>query len=611
MSQTVIRGPRALSILRSLDAREAGERVLALLVELANLKEVPSSGWLAGQAVATAVEALYLGLQEPRYNDVDHFVADRWVDWEKARLGVGVVHEAVEDYGQMALSSRARYWVRGSEQHDLINRVRVVLVSNQTGIFNGADDHQLAGRELIDGFDFNSVQVGVDLVTRRLFWNREFEEFVQTRQLEVVSMHTPAHTAVRAVKKIDEQPDVWCDLPRVMKSLAGAIELATCREHNGVGVAVWCRTLLGPAIAARARRYESRLSPFFDLVEVERTVQDREGNSTTVSYSTLKPKVLPEDDFMRVASDWPQPLYAQLARLFMRPAKPLRKAKTLALLGSRGEGVREAIGVMGVLCGLEHIIDEAKSPRQIEDALWFMKSHRRLDTWFLAVARSWGELLSTIQWIKRLAKSEGLAAIGVLETAMVPRMSDVQAYADRMRIMQETYADRREEIRSIPSRMPDICDGAVRGVFVRQLLTVWALLMEGSQMRHCAGGYTQSLSDPRVVLLSLRGDPDNKATWSTAEVHFHRRFAVSVAQHRGRFNAAPPPANAEALNEVCQQLLKARTSKVTGIPSLALARFLDRLDQSLSRARKRLPNAFNRRRGRLVVARSHGEEIPW
>ncbi len=62
MSQTVIRGPRALSILRSLDAREAGERVLALLVELANLKEVPSSGWLAGQAVATAVEALDPGV---------------------------------------------------------------------------------------------------------------------------------------------------------------------------------------------------------------------------------------------------------------------------------------------------------------------------------------------------------------------------------------------------------------------------------------------------------------------------------------------------------------------------------------------------------------------
>ena len=145
---------------------------------------------------------------------------------------------------------------------------------------------------------------------------------------------------------------------------------------------------------------------------------------------------------------------------------------------------------------------------------------------------------------------------------------------------------------------------------MRQLLTGLDLLEEGSQMRHCVGGYTHSLSDPRIVLLSLRGDPQDKTTWSTAEVQFRRRFAVSVSHHRGRFNVAPPAANEEALNEVCDLLLKARAARATGIPSLALARRLDQIDQALRRARNRLQNAIARRRNRRYAGLD-GDEIPW
>lgn len=611
MSQRVLRGPAALSILLSLDARDAGERVLEHLVQVAELESIPSSGWIAGQAVATAIEALYLSLREPFFNDIDHFVAECEVDASQARLGVGVVHEAVADYGQMVLSSRARYWVQSSSQQGLINRVSVVLANNQQGIFENSEGHLQAGLELIDGFDFNCVQVGVDLVTRHLFWTSEFEQFIKTRQLEVVSMHTPAHTAVRLLKKLDEQPDLWCDLSRVMASLAGAIELANFRERNGEGAVVFCRTLFGPAIAARAQQYQMRLAPFFDLVDVERVRQGSDGEAVTVRYSTLKPRTLPPDVFLRVASQWPQPLYAQLARLAMRPAKPLRKAKIQALLGSACEGYRDAIGVIAALCGFDRVIAEAGSPRQIEEVVRFMSAHQRLDRWFLAVARSWEELLSTIGWIKRLAKEEGSAAIGLLEAAPVPSMSDVQAYEDRVRRMEAAYLDCREEIARIPARGRDLNDVIVQGILVRQLLTGTALLEEGAQMRHCVGGYTHALQNPRIVLLSLRGDAEDKSTWSTAHVEFWRRFAVSVSQHRGRFNAEPPPANVEALKEACDALLKARVAQVVGVPSLTLARWFDRVDQALMRARNRLRHAFARRRAQQPWTQFNGEEIPW
>lgn len=610
MSQAVIRGQRALSILLSLDVRDAGERVLELLAGVANLKELPASGWFAGQAVATAIEAIYLGLREARYNDVDHFVAEREDEATMGGLGVGVSHEAVQDYGQVVLSSRARYWVQRSQQEGMVNRVDVVLASNQAGVFDSDESHLQAGRELIDGFDFNSVQAGVDLVTRRLFWSPEFAQFIQTRQLEVVSMHTPAHTAVRVLKKLEEQPDLWCDLPRVMAGLAGAIDLAMLREQKGEGAVVFCRTLLGPAIAARARRYQAKLAPFFELIEVERVRHDVEGSPITVRYTTLKPKSLPADDFMSVAAVWPQPLYAQLTRLFMRPAKPLRKAKVHALFGPSGEGARDAIAVIAGTCGFEHVIERAASPRQIEDAFRFIRSHPRLSAWLVAVARSWDELQSTIQWVRLLAKQEGLASIGVLETAIVPSMAEIPHYEERLRLMHATYKDRREEIARIPTRARELDNTSIGGVFVRQLLTGLDLLEEGSQMRHCVGGYTHSLSDPRIVLLSLRGDPQDKTTWSTAEVQFRRRFAVSVSQHRGRFNVAPPAANEEALNEVCDLLLKARAARATGIPSLALARRLDQIDQALRRARNRLQNAIARRRNRRY-ARLDGDEIPW
>jgi len=607
----VLRGAEALSILSSLDAHAAGERVLELLTQIAGVEGFPASGWLAGQAVATAVEKLYLGLREAHYNDVDHFVAEREIDPACPRFGVGVMHEAVPNYGQMVLTSRVRYWVQGTEQQGLINRISVVLGCNREAVFDTSDAHLKAGWDLIDGFDFNSVQVGVDLLTRRLFWSREFEQFISTRQLEVASMHTPAHTAVRLLKKIDEQPDLWCDLPRVMASLAGAIDLATFRERNGEGSIVFCRTLFGPAIAARAQQYQARLAPFFDLVDVERIRQGDDGEAVTVRYSTLKPKMLPPDAFLKVAAEWPQPLYAQLARLGMRPAKPLRKAKIQSLLGASGEGYREAIGVIAALCGFDRVIDEADSPKQIEDALRFMRSHQRLDGWFLAVARSWEELLSTIKWVKRLTKEDGIAAIGLLESAPVPLMSDVPVFEERLKRMRSVYVDRQTEIALIPARKRDLDSGIFLGVFVKQLLSGLDLIEEGGQMRHCVGGYTHSLMNPRVVLLSLRGDLQDKATWSTAEVEFPRRFAISVRQHRGRFNADPPAGNVEALNDVCNALLKTRFARVLGVSSLGLARLFDRIDLALMRARTRLNHALARRRNRQAWAKFMGEEIPF
>src|SRR3546814_2622089 len=50
---------------------------------------------------------------------------------------------------------------------------------------------------LIQSFDLNCTQVGVDLSTGRLEWSPAFEAFIRSRQLEISNVQTPHHTIMR------------------------------------------------------------------------------------------------------------------------------------------------------------------------------------------------------------------------------------------------------------------------------------------------------------------------------------------------------------------------------------------------------------------------------
>jgi len=56
----------------------------------------------------------------------------------------------------------------------------------------------------------------IDLSNNKIFYTEEFENFLNYRQLEVTAVYTPAHTAIRLFKKLDEL-NCYCDIEGSMK----------------------------------------------------------------------------------------------------------------------------------------------------------------------------------------------------------------------------------------------------------------------------------------------------------------------------------------------------------------------------------------------------------
>lgn len=569
----LIKGASARQILASVDVHDAAQRILSVLGDIADLSTLPADGWIAGQAVSTAFEQIYLKAASPCYNDVDFFVHNLASFESNTVMALGAGNRVVYEYGEMNLALRIRYWVGRSRREGKLNWIDIKITDHQLGVIDSLAEHLDAGRSVIDAFDLNSVQIGIDLRQRVLFWTDAFADFIATRQLEVLSMHTPAHTAVRLLSKLEQHEQVWCDLPRVMTSLAGALKLAEYAETDRSRV-FYCRKVLGPVIADKARRFERELAPYFELIEIGGaagvTSQDE------VRRHTLSPTVGLPRDLMMVGAHWHQTFYPELARLLLSPSKPLRRKKIEALLVRDDAEHHKAVSVVKLVCGLAGAVNDATDPGEIRKVVSFIKRNPRTSGWLFAAATSWKELVEVVGWFKEAIKREGFWILGLIEITPAPGSLEGDFNA-RLHAIREVIESRKVELSTAKGREKRFKARVYDKVQVRELSTPLELLKEGAQMRHCIGGYAAALQGSNLFFLSLRGSVSDPATWSTASICFDRPFSVTVYEHRSRFNGVPSAQNQAALVKVCDSILRSQMLRLCGVPSLTLARACDKL----------------------------------
>ena len=173
--------------------------------------KLPSAGFVAGQAVASLVyKELNLNINTP-INDVDVFALmeadyENFVKTKKQESEVGVVANRGSFSDQIFCISRRGYEVKLSTYLKEDENVNVVYIS------------QLHNKEVIDknmllnSFDFNCCSVGYDIETGKFVWSKSFEDFINTKQLRVQSVHTPLSTLLRLNKKIEDLgTNVYCE----------------------------------------------------------------------------------------------------------------------------------------------------------------------------------------------------------------------------------------------------------------------------------------------------------------------------------------------------------------------------------------------------------------
>jgi len=206
-----------------------GEEVLKRLGRYARL---PTSGIIAGQSVASAIDEI-LGKAKPVYNDIDIFISsEKWEElWpedcakaqERRRDGEGrltrcanhgmladtvtYIHDAelhADGYSRsVSIGHRSLYAIASTRTEGLLNYVQVAW-QGATWTARRQSARKRARQHiqwLTCVFDLNCTQAGVDIETGEFYVTPAFEQYFKTRQLQVVTGFTPAHSLLRYLKK--------------------------------------------------------------------------------------------------------------------------------------------------------------------------------------------------------------------------------------------------------------------------------------------------------------------------------------------------------------------------------------------------------------------------
>jgi hypothetical protein len=175
------------------------ENIVRIAVErIKNNWGLPSSGFIAGGSIANIVWELVSG-NKAVINDVDIFIFDGEIDkidtddndilfrYQEKET------KYLEDYNGMSIYSHNKdfYTIVSSENDGIFNFIRYKSNKIDTDL-------------ILRSFDINSTKVGYSIEEDKVYYEKEFEIFLQTGELKLCNLMTPSHSAIRIIKKKEE-----------------------------------------------------------------------------------------------------------------------------------------------------------------------------------------------------------------------------------------------------------------------------------------------------------------------------------------------------------------------------------------------------------------------
>jgi hypothetical protein len=227
-----------------------------ILIELSKLSTIPSTGFLGGGAVANTILKMCWGGDYP-INDLDIFFEQE---------GYGIPHTlttpirtdnlVIDDYIGLRYNSEFSYRITRVTNEGMLNLIQVSRVENRK-------DYSF----ILKGFDLNCCQVGIDLSKNELIYTDEFESFLETKQLDVTSMYTPAHTALRLLKKKDEL-NCYCNVDSCMELLSQPFLVDSGTINN-------FSFLFGEKYKLLFEKYYEEIKDYFELIPMSKYLEKK------------------------------------------------------------------------------------------------------------------------------------------------------------------------------------------------------------------------------------------------------------------------------------------------------------------------------------------------
>jgi hypothetical protein len=159
--------------------------------------DIPQKGFIAGGCLANLVWEKVSG-NVARINDIDVYIFDKQISPDdrsikgKQNYTIKEIYN-YDDYRGINYSYRTKefYSIDKVERDGMINTIYY-------------DSSKPCPETILKSFDINCCQLGYDIESDKFYWTSEFEDFIKSGKLKVINLGSPAHTAIRLVKKRDE-----------------------------------------------------------------------------------------------------------------------------------------------------------------------------------------------------------------------------------------------------------------------------------------------------------------------------------------------------------------------------------------------------------------------
>jgi hypothetical protein len=517
----------------------------AVIAHLRQFGELPETGIVAGQAVSSAIQDLFGDGRGQVYNDVDIFRELRNTRLMRDRRR-NTLNETVEqvtshlpgvprnDYGGLEeyLTKIRSYQLSSVSTQGKLNYVNCVV----PGHFH------LTGHRVIDSFDLNCTRAAVDLQSGQLSWDRHFERFLSSRQLEIVAVHTPWHTLLRLLKKAEELPDVYVDIPTSAELCAALAQSLHANSFVSLGAV---SNLFGDKAHALAQRTRSQWEPYFELTEKEMSAKD----GTTGTLYSMKPRGEASADFKALIEQLSGAAIHYAGERLYGSRRKL-SGKTLTKMSQVSEWAKEHdCKQISYLLSVRHdaFVAGNISQRHVEEVGRLLKKHPGLMRFLSPFTLE--RQLEISRALRKRADEHGQWVYGVFETdrSIVgePGITELQDTLDaHIREKTVPFNVKPLALDCLPRKW------ARAGILVEELLTGSALDEEGEWLSHCVGGYANQVRTNMSRIIRIRTG-SARTDWSTMEVRkggteaLGPKAKLSVMQHRGFANRAPSELNKE------------------------------------------------------------------
>lgn len=219
-------------------------------LEIKSRWDLPKTGFLSGGSIANLIWEKVSGTKAV-INDLDiyhlHSIIEKADELElKEKQSFQNKEKVVyEDYRGIELSLKLSsfYIIEEVTNNGILNEIRYKSNTDNPKI-------------IIESFDINCCQVGYDLETGKSYWTKEFLEFLETGELRLINLSSPAHSAMRLVKK---HIDLNVKLPELeLDLIAYSLNNPSFKDTN--------KRRFKQKYANMFREYRSGLESRFELV---------------------------------------------------------------------------------------------------------------------------------------------------------------------------------------------------------------------------------------------------------------------------------------------------------------------------------------------------------